>query len=168
MRTHGSLAAAPGPARTAHAPGPCAQAFDLPCQPADFWCHFLRNGSDFLATLHARRGDTNIRISKWQRHYKASRARGSPRCLQVCRRLAPHRAAAQVAACLPAMLVEHCGAALAHQPTGVPSCCLLPLPAPLPQVGLVRDLQFVSPVKARIGPPQAMCHQTQRLQVRQR
>lgn len=77
-------------------------AFDLPCQPADFWCHFLRNGSDFLATLHARRGDTNIRISKWQRHYK---------------------------------------------------------------VGLVRDLQFVSPVKARIGPPQAMCHQTQRLQV---
>ncbi|KAL4447234.1 hypothetical protein ABPG77_007267 [Micractinium sp. CCAP 211/92] len=77
-------------------------AFDLPCQPSDFWCNFLRNGSDFLASLHARRGDTNIRISKWQRHYK---------------------------------------------------------------VGLVRDLQFVSPVKARIGPPQAMCHQTQRLQV---
>jgi len=38
---------------------------------------------------------------------------------------------------------------------------LLPL-----QVGLVRDLQFITPVKAKIGPPQAMCHQTQRLQVR--
>jgi hypothetical protein len=36
-------------------------------------------------------------------------------------------------------------------------CCL--------QVGMVRDLQFVTPVKARIGPPQAACHQTQRLQV---
>ncbi|KAL4443672.1 hypothetical protein ABPG75_011409 [Micractinium tetrahymenae] len=76
--------------------------FDLPCQPADYWCNFLCNSSDFLSKLHTRRGDTNIRISKWQRHYK---------------------------------------------------------------VGLVRDLQFVSPVKARIGPPQAMCHQTQRVQV---
>lgn len=35
----------------------------------------------------------------------------------------------------------------------------------LSQVGLVRDLQFITPVKAKIGPPQAMCHQTQRLQV---
>jgi hypothetical protein len=30
---------------------------------------------------------------------------------------------------------------------------------------MVRDVQFVHPVKARIGPPQAVCHQTQRLSV---
>ena len=29
----------------------------------------------------------------------------------------------------------------------------------------MRDLQFITPVKAKIGPPQAMCHQTQRFQV---
>lgn len=33
------------------------------------------------------------------------------------------------------------------------------------QVGMVRDIQFITPVKAKIGPPQAVCHQTQRLKV---
>ena len=31
---------------------------------------------------------------------------------------------------------------------------------------MVRDLQFITTVKAKIGPPQAMCNQTQRLAVR--
>ena len=54
-------------------------------------------------------------------------------------------------------------------PTWLPAHCAPPIhlrACPLRlQVGMVRDLQFVTPVKARIGPPQAACHQTQRLQV---
>lgn len=76
--------------------------FDLPCPPLEFWSRFLANHSNWLHKFHASRGDSSIRVSKWQRHFK---------------------------------------------------------------VGMVRDVQFVHPVKARIGPPQAVCHQTQRLKV---
>lgn len=148
--------------------------FGLPCQPSDFWCYFLCNSSDFLTSLHARRGDKNMRISKWQRHYKA-RQRPCPAhvywragtwrlCVHACALLA----------CLPACLLwawDSCGSPRCSA-TGKPEltrCSVAAAtPGPNPQVGLVRDLQFVSPVKARIGPPQAVCHQTQRLQVGQR
>lgn len=33
------------------------------------------------------------------------------------------------------------------------------------QVGMVRDLQFVSPLKMKMGPPQTLCIQAQRYQV---
>ncbi|KAK9846399.1 hypothetical protein WJX81_003004 [Elliptochloris bilobata] len=35
----------------------------------------------------------------------------------------------------------------------------------LPGVGLLRELQFVTPIKSRLGPPRAHCHQAQRYRV---
>jgi hypothetical protein len=57
------------------------QDFDLSCTPLEFWSRFLANHSDFLHRFHASRGDTNIHLSKWQRHFKASGSVKSKRWL---------------------------------------------------------------------------------------
>lgn len=56
------------------------QEFDLPCPPLEFWSRFLANHSNWLHKFHASRGDSSIRVSKWQRHFKARRAAAAAAC----------------------------------------------------------------------------------------
>ena len=153
------------------------QEFELACPPPDFWCRFLANQSDFFRHFHAARGDSAIRLFKWQRHFKVSGgfARWPALCelspgacdawhswaLKHCTphtwRVAPPPPATLCCTALQLIMPRCAVLRLLCCACCAALCCL--------QVGMVRDLQFVTPVKARIGPPQAACHQTQRLQV---
>jgi hypothetical protein len=62
----------PHPANCCPAPPIRLQEFELACPPPDFWCRFLANQSDFFRHFHTARGDSAIRLSKWQRHFKVS------------------------------------------------------------------------------------------------
>lgn len=56
--------------------------FELPCPPPEVFHRFLSNGSTFPHEFHTARGDSNIRLSKWSRHYKVRQVvqQGVRRC----------------------------------------------------------------------------------------
>ena len=127
------------------------QEFELPCPPLELWSRFLASHSDFFSAFHSARGDSGVRLSKWQRHFKVP-WRG------------PWGWGWGQWMCVPAAWGRHAGHTAGANPGACVLCCIAVLLCCV-QVGLVRDLQFVTPLKFKLGPPQSLCSQTQRVKV---
>ena len=64
----------------------------LSCSPKMYWCRFLSNRSRVYTAFLTRRGDTDIRITPWKRHYQVGMVRDVSFVAQVKSKMAPPRA----------------------------------------------------------------------------